>query len=224
MSIQQMLLGYGDAGAIVDQINMQFDAGNGSSTFTDGGTAGSTWTRSGVGVVCSTGHIITGVSSLFLPANTEYLEAATSASNRLPASADFSLKWKGYYTSQLSAGGTGAYLMSIQDSGGTAAGTQFAVVTNSTGQLLFVYSNGTTRSVSTGSTLLIANADTNFEFKRVGTTLSLLQNGTTVSTVTGFSGSFPAVTTTKWRVGRSESGSNNGIATGSYVDNLTLTY
>lgn len=208
----------------LSQINMQFDAGNGSQTFTDTGTAGSIWTPSGAGVVCSTGHVIAGVSSLFLPTNADYLGAPTSTTNRLPATANFSLKWVGYYSSNLSAGGTGGYLMSIQDTTPTAAGTQFAVATNASGLLVLVYSDGTTRSATTPTTSLTILTNTNYELKRVGTTLTLLQNSTAVATVTGFSGSFPAVTGRSWRIGKPEFGSNNALATGSYVDNLTLTY
>jgi hypothetical protein len=223
-AIQQVMLAYGatGGGSITDAIYMQYDAGNGTSTFLDQGTAGTTWTRSGSGVVTSTTHIINGVSSLFLPTNADYLEAPTSASNRLPASADFSLKWTGFYPAQLSSAGVGGYLISIQDSGATAAGTQFAIATNSGGFLVIVYSDGTTRSASSAGSLLTANVDNTFEFKRVGTTLTLVQGGVNAVVVTGFSGSFPAAASTKWRIGRPEFG-NAGITSGVYFDKLTLT-
>ena len=219
---QALIAAYGAAAAITDAIYMLFDTGNGSTTFTDAGTAGSTWSGT-AGVVCSTAHIIEGVSSLYLPSNADYLEAATSSTNRLPASSDFSVKWKARYSSSLSAAGTGGYLISIQDASATAAGTQFAIVTNSSGNLAIVYSDGTTRSVAVGSTPITTGSDIQFEFKRVGTTLTLMQAGVAAVTVTGFSGSFPAASGTKWRLGKPENGSNNALATGSYLDHFTLT-
>lgn len=214
----------GAAVASLNRIEMHFDAGNNTQTFTDSGSAGSTWAPSGSGVITSTAHVIAGVSSLSLPTNADYLEAATSAANRLPATADFSVKWKARYAGALSAGGVGGYLLSIQDSGATAAGTQFAIATNSSGALLLIYSNGTTRTVPPAGQMLTTATDLAFEFKRVGTTLTLLMGGSASVTVTGFSGSFPAVTTTKWRVGKPEFGTNTGLASGVFFDDFTLTY
>jgi hypothetical protein len=206
------------------KINMLFEAGNNTQTFTDTGAAGLTWTASGGSVITSTAHIISGVSSLQCgTANTAYLSAPTNSLGRLPPAADFSLKFSYFATSVLSAASTAATPVSLADAGLTGAGSQFMCTVNSTGQWAFYYSDGTTLTlVNPSTTNAIANADTAMEFKRVGTTLTLLQNGSAAASVT-FSGSFPAVTGT-WRVGCPNFNSTRGFANGMYFDNFTLTY
>lgn len=219
-------LGYESArdpfAGLTEVIHMDFDAGNGSTTFTDSGSAGTTWTRAST-ETCTTSTILDGVSSLqIVSGGASRLTATTTSANRLPATGNFRLKFLARSSNWLKADTTGSSILSLQDSSATAAGTQFVIAVNSSSVPLLVYSDGTTRTVATGSGGGLATAATlDFEFARDGTTLTLKIAGTTRVTVTGFSGSFPAITTTPWVIGNN-GGFASSAASGILFDKFTL--
>lgn len=205
---------------LTEVIHMDFDTGNGSTTFTDSGSAGTTWTRAST-ETCTTSTILDGTSSLnIVSGGSSYLTAASSSSNRLPASGNFRLKFLARASSWLRPDTAGAYLLSLQDSTATAAGTQFAIATNSSSIVSLIYSDGTTRSATAAASALATNANLAFEFHRDGSTLRLIVNSTAIVTVTGFTGNFPAATV-NWRVGAPLAG-NSSPTNGMIFDKFTL--
>jgi hypothetical protein len=208
-------------GAPPRKIDMLFDAGNGEAVFSDSGTGASTWTVGSGAVVCSTAEVLAGVSSLFIPAGgAPYLTAAASAGNLLPATKDFSLRFRARASSWLRPDSAGCYILSVQDAASTAAGTQFAIATNTNQFPALVYSDGTTRSVATGSVAIPTNATVLFELVRTGSTLALKINGAVAVSVT-FSGAFPQPAT-PWRIG-APAGVAGGPTNGMYFDSFSLT-
>lgn len=208
-------------GAPARQIDMLFDAGNGQAVFGDSGKGGSTWTVGSGAVVCSTAVVLTGVSSLFIPAGgAAYLTAEATAGNLLPATKDFSLKFRAQASSWLRPDTAGCYLVSVQDAASTGAGTQFAIATNSSQFPALVYSDGTTRSVAAGSAAIPTNQSVLFELARTGSTLALKINGAVAVSVS-FPGAFPQPAT-PWRIG-APAGAASGPTNGMYFDSFTLT-
>jgi hypothetical protein len=203
-------------------INMTFDTGNGSTTFTDTGSQASSWQIGTGAVQCSTTAVLEGVSSLFVPGGGfAYLYTTAYSANMLPATSDFSLKFKARSSSWLRFDASGCYLISIQGAVGNGADTQFAIATNLNTYLAFAYSDGTTRSAVTGTTPVPVNVTVSFEFKRVGSTLSLLMNGVLQCSAT-LSGALNVPSGQQWRIG-APAGAQGGAFNGMYFDSLSLT-
>jgi hypothetical protein len=199
-------------------ISMNFDAGDGSTTFTDLG--GSVWTIGAGAVEISEDIVIEGASSLFVPA-AGYLKTAYVAGNRIPADGDWRLKFKARATSWLSAGSTGAYILSVQDATPTAAGTVIAIATDSFSRPVLVVSDGTTRSVLiTGTDALTTAATVTFEVKRIGDTIDFLINDVSIGTGT-FTGSFPVAADQDWRIG-TPTFADRAPVNGMYFDTFSL--
>lgn len=217
-ALQQALLMVGSA-PITDLIHLWFDDGNGSTAFSDQGTAGTTWTGAGSAVETSTGAL-SGISSLSIPnVGSAVLSAPYSASNCLPATADWDLEF-------IVNPGTVAstYMVSVQDSGTTAAGTAIAVVTNASSQLVVILSDGTTRSIivaASAATAIASGVTKTIKVTRRTSTIALSFNGTQVATGT-FSGSINLPTGQSWRIGKPVTGTNNGM-NGLY-DNFRIAY
>lgn len=214
-AIHQVLASYGGASA-ANRISMVFDAGNGSTTFTDTGTGASTWTGSG-GTTCSTATILAGVSSLSVSATTDYLETAYNSSNRIPATADWDLEFMARISTA-----TSTYLVSVQDTSATAAGTAFALATNASAQLQVILSDGSTRSIivaAAAPTAISSGTTYTLKVTRRGSTITLYINGVSVGTGT-FSGSVNLPASQAWRIGKPLFGATNG-ANGFY-DNFRL--
>ena len=154
-----------------------------------------------------------------------YLQTSVSAGNTIPATADFSLKFLCRSSTWLNPAASGAFIISSQNATSTAPATQFTIQTNAAGKILFVYCDGTTRSVSAASSSNLAvNTDLIIEFKRVGTALSLLVNSVLYCSAT-FSGAFPNVNGVRvWRIGAPEGSATGGPNAVWYFDKLTLTY
>jgi len=202
-------------------IAMQFDSGDAQAVFTDTGTAGTTWTVGSGAVVCSTAVVLDGVSSLFLPSGgSAYLVSSVDARNLLPASKDFSLRFRARASSWLRPDTAGCYILSVQDGGSTGPGTQFAIATNSSQFPALVYSDGTTRSVATGTAAIPTNTNLLFELVRTGSTLALKIDGAVVVSVS-FPGAFPQPAT-PWRIG-APALANSAPTNGMYFDSFTLT-
>lgn len=207
---------------VFPRIEMHFEGANGSTIYEDEGTGSSIWTAVGTAPTLTTSSPLAGTSSLSITSGGgSGIETPINDSNRIPRYGDFSLKFKARATSWLSPASTGCYILSIQNAASTAAGTIFAVATNSSQQVILVYSDGTTRSVSAAGSTLPTGSTVEFEFRRVGTTLELLVNGTVQCTVTGFTGNFPLATGVMWRVGVPE-GATSGPTNGMQFDDFTL--
>jgi hypothetical protein len=145
--------------AVAERIYMDFEGANGSQVFTDIGTGASTWTWAGSAAL-TTSTVLAGTSSLSIPTTSSYIETPYTTGNRIPPTGNWSLTFKARASS---AGGwvqagVGTYLLSVQNSTATAAGTAFAMATNASGKMQLVLSDGTTRSlILTGATTLATN-------------------------------------------------------------------
>lgn len=186
-----------------DLVSMDFEGADGSSTFTDDGTGGSTWTRSDANAEISTAVVLAGTSSLRITSQSTYLSTAYSASNGLPASAPWSIRFLCRST-DWNSGGVGRYLVSAQDSTPTAADTAFGVATSSGAALVLILSDGTTRSVVINyAGPLAINTTYDIEFYRTGTSVGLKVDGITVATAT-YTGNINMPAGRELRIGKPE--------------------
>lgn len=148
-------------GAIVgrDLVYMDFEDVDGSTTFTDTGEGGSTWTAGGNAQI-DTGTVLAGTSSLLIPAlNADYIGTPYSVANGLPARGDWDILCR-VRCSGWDLGGVGKTFISAQNAATTAADTAFAVACNTSRNLLMILSDGTTRSVIAQSSSAMANNTT----------------------------------------------------------------
>lgn len=181
-------------------VQMDFEGADGGTNFDDYGLGKSTWTRSGTNVALSTTQALEGSSSLKIANGADYLETSYTADNRLPALGnwDFSI---GFY---VPGGGSLAskYILSIQGTAATGSDTCLLLVTNSSGNLAWGFSDGTTRTVRTSSALSTATW-WRTAIERRGATLNLRLNGTNVDSV-AFTGSLNFPSSRKIRIGKAE--------------------
>jgi len=194
-------------GASAFRIEMDFEGANGSTTFTDTGTGASTWGFSGSAAI-TTGTILAGTSSLSVPTTSSFIQTAYTTNNRVPPTGNWSLTFKIRSTGGWVQGGVGCYVLSVQDGVGIGSGTAIALATNSSGKLLVILSDGTTRSVIvTGATTLATSTTYDFEVRRVTNTITFLINGVSDGSGT-FSGTINTPVGRQWRIGQPESGNN----------------
>lgn len=209
---------------VFPRIELQFEGADGATVYEDEGIGSSVWTAVGTAPTLTTTSPLAGTSSLSIPSGGgSGIETPVNDSNRIPRFGDFSVKFKARASSWLSPASTGCYILSIQDAASSAAGTVFAVATNSSQQAILVYSDGTTRSVGTiiEGTALATNVDLDFEVRRVGNVLELLVNGVLKCQVASFPSMFPLAPGVKWRVGVPE-GATSGPTNGMVFDAFTL--
>jgi hypothetical protein len=203
------------------KILMNFEGSNGSTTFTDTGNGSSVWTGTG-GAALTTTSPISGSSSLLLTADTDYIEAPyVVGANSIPPTDDFSLKIS--FKSPTS-NPQQTYMLSVQDSTGSAAGTVIVLYIGFGGPLALYISDGTTRSlvISGTSGLATANTVATYEVRRVGPDLYLYVNGSSVGnySVSGFS--FAQPSGLKWRIGQAEFTGPGTTIAGMWVDDFSL--
>lgn len=202
-----------------DIIHMVFETGNGSVVFTDTGTAASMWAGSSSGVKCTTATVLDGISSLAISGGADYLTSPYTTANRLPPSGNFDLQFLYLAATPL----ISVYLMSCQDASATAAGTAFAIATNSSQQLVVILSDGTTRSIIVApSALSVMTQSTKYLVKvsRRGTTISLYLNGVAAGSGT-FAGAINTPIGGSWRLNKPIFGSGNSLTC--YFDDFYLT-
>lgn len=194
---------------VTERIYMDFEGANGSTTFSDIGTGASTWTAAGSAAI-TTGTVLAGSSSLSIPNTTSQINTSYTTANRIPPTGDWSMTFMARASSAGGwvQGGVGTVLLSCQDVGATAAGTAFVFATNSSGKVLIIMSNGTTRStIVTGATTLATNTTYTFAITRVTNTITLLINGVSDGTGT-FSGTVNTPSGGVWRIGQPVAGNN----------------
>lgn len=196
---------FGGVGGGNIRINMQFEGPNGSTTFTDTGTGGSTWTV-GVngGATIDTTSPLAGSSSLNFTDAVRYLQSSVyGPMNRIPPTGDWDLQFMVNGTSWSTT--QTQYLVSVQDASASAAGTAFAIATIfSTGLvvLLLVLSDGTTRSVPIiGHTGLIVAATYTVLVSRRGNTVALYLNGVSQGSAT-YTAAINTPSGQTWRIGQ----------------------
>jgi hypothetical protein len=186
---------------------MDFEGANGSTTFTDVGTAASTWTAGGSAAL-TTAVILAGTSSLSIPTTSSFISTPYNASNRVPPTGNWAITFQARSTGGWVQGGVGTVLLSCQDASATAAGTSFVFATNSTGRILIIMSDGATRSVIvTGTTVLATSTTYTFEVTRTTNTITLRINGASDGTGT-FSGTVNTPVGQTWRIGQPVAGNN----------------
>lgn len=213
---------FGRGGGIVDRvIDLRFESSNGSTTFTDLGSAGSTWSAVG-SAQCSTTVILDDTASLKIPSCTaDAISASYTSANRIPATLNWDFRADVYTGGNWATGGTGKTLFSCQDAGATAAGTAFAFATSSSALFVIILSDGSTRSViaTQGSAPMGSGTKYPIIVRRRGDVISGRVNGV------DFSGSFTGSinmpgSSPVWRIGNTLFG-NSGSETW-YLDNITL--
>lgn len=194
---------------VTERIYMDFEGANGSTTFTDVGTAGSVWTAGGAAQI-TTSTVLAGTSSLSIPTTASVISTPYNASNRIPPTGN----WVMTFAARASSaggwvqGGVGTVLVSCQINTGTAAGTAFVFATNSAGRVIIIMSDGTTRStIVTGTTVLATNTNYTFEISRATNTITLKINGVSDGTGT-FSGTVNTPVSQDWRIGVPAAGNN----------------
>lgn len=191
------------------RIEMDFEGANGATSFLDTGTGASAWTAGGAAAL-TTSTVLAGTSSLSIPTTSSYITTPYNTANRIPPTGNWSITFKVRASSAGGwvQGGVGTYVLSCQDSSITAAGTAIALATNSSGKMLVVMSDGSTRSVIvTGGTTLATNTTYDMEVKRVSNTITFLINGVSDGSGT-FSGTVNTPSGQAWRVGQPAAGNN----------------
>lgn len=209
------------AAQLTDRVLMDFEGSNGSQTFTDTGSAGTTWSASGAGTALTTGTILAGTSSLGVTAGTDYMEAAAASGNMLPATGNWSIRFR-IRAGTLTSGGLGRYLVSCQGTAGNAADTHIVLATNASSVVSVILSDGTTRStvISSGFSMAV-NTTYNIEVNRVGSTINLIVDGTSRASAT-FTGSINRPSGRKWRIGAPEFAANG--ASNIVFDSFRISY
>jgi hypothetical protein len=200
------------------KIKMYFEGSNGSTTYTDNGSGGSSWSGTG-GAALTTGSPISGSSSLLLTADSDYIEANyVQSTNGLPGHGDFEM----ICSFKCATVNPSGYILSAQDSSASASGTVFALF-ESAGNILLYISDGTTRSqvLSRTSGMNPSNNVAVYKVKMVGNTLSLQVGNNTAATYDMTGITLPSGSGLKWRIGKPEFGPGVGIA-GLMVDDFTL--
>src|SRR5690349_18914254 len=134
-------------------VNTTFDGlANNATTFPDaaGTLNGCAWTAVS-GAKATTTSPLTGTSSLSIPnCTTDAISAPYTLANGIPRSGSWKLFIKIQSGGSWNTGGGGKTLLSVQDASATAAGTVFGIATNASGALALIYSDGSTRSVTSG--------------------------------------------------------------------------
>lgn len=201
-------------------ISLSFEGTNGSTTFTDVGSAGSTWSAVGAAAI-STTVILDDTSSLKIPSCTaDAISASYTSANRLPATADFDLRADIYTTGNWATGGGGKTIFSCQDASATAAGTAFYIATNASALLAVGLSDGSTRSqIAITGVAMASGTKHGIAVRRRGSTITISANGSTGSGTFSGSINMPAGSPV-WRIGNTLFG-NSGSETW-YIDNVTL--
>ena len=138
---QALLMAGAGAAANNDYSRLLFNGANGGSVFTDDGTGGMTWTRTGIGVTTDTSKFKEGTASLNCNSSGSYLYATNTFA---PPGDFFAGIWLYYDNS------TSRYVYGTRDSGATVAGSQFFWYINA--------SNGLYAYVSDGTTLILNGA------------------------------------------------------------------
>ncbi len=185
--------------AVAYKIEMDLEGANGSQTFTDTGTGGSTWTGTG-GATLTTTSPLAGSSSLVLAGTSDYMEAAAStAANMLPATNDFDLSFTWRPATIVSS----SYVVSVMDTTASAAGTQFSISLGSFSEIYLYGSNGTTRSLlaGSGSTAVASNTTYAMLLSRRGTAIAISRDGVSIASGTlagGYSFAQPAGRKFRW--------------------------
>jgi hypothetical protein len=196
---------FGGGAPITDRIYMDFEGANGSTTFTDAGTAASTWSPGGTAAL-TTATVLAGTSSLSIPTTSSVITTPYNSSNRVPPTGNWSITFQARSTGGWVQGGVGTVLLSCQDNVASAAGTAFVFATNSTGRVLIIMSDGATRSVIvTGTTVLATSTTYTFTITRTTNTITLLINGVSDGTGT-FSGTVNTPVGQSWRIGLAAAG------------------
>lgn len=198
-------------------VSMDYEGANGSTTFTDDGTQASTWTRSGANVTISTAQILDGTSSLLVNGDSDYLQTDLTSSNGLPATGDWDIEFRMRLGSV-----TSRYVLSAQGTSANASDTHFAIVTNISGNLAFIVSNGTTRQVLFSSSAENISTNTVYltRISRRQNEYIISLNGSITSRAT-FSGNINQPAGRKIRIGLGEAA---GTTTGSpfYFDSFRI--
>lgn len=197
-----------------DIIEMLFNGGDGSTAFTDAGSAGSTWVRSGAGVTESAAQVLEGVSSLRITGATDFLETDYVSANRLPATGDFDL----FFRFRIASGPTApSYLLAVYDA--TSSPTNSVMSVYYTGGALEFYLTSAANSfVMLVSATISVDTNYTYEIRRRNTSFSVYRNGSSVGSAT-FADPIKTGAGLKWRIGKPPTG--NAAAT-FYFDEFRL--
>jgi hypothetical protein len=179
----------------------------------DFGTGRSVWTAQNVGE--SSTLILAGNKSLRSTTSNDYLTASATSGNMLPATADWDLEFlvhSGNWTSR--------YVVSVQDTTATAAGTQFAWATGAGGVPVFVLSDGATRStIITAPGAMSINTTYAISVTRRSSTIAMTRDGSAYGSGV-FAGSINQPAGRAWRIFKPEF-AGSGAATAAF-DRLRL--
>jgi hypothetical protein len=189
-----------------DLIRLLFNGANGGSTFTDDGSAGTVWTRSGVNVTTSTTGAQEGSACLHVGGATDYLEADYTSANDL-GSGNFFI---GFWWTPVTVA-TSRYVCAVQPVA-TAAGRAFVWATNVSNQITFFMSDGTTLYFN-GANLggITAGTPTYLSIQRTGGTVYVRRDGTSAISNSSAAAGNPVniPTSGKLRFGSPQTGQNS---------------
>lgn len=185
-------------------MRLNFERPNGDTIYTDEGSGESVWVGSGTGTVISTAWSKNGAASLYIPSNAGYIETKYQKGNSI-STGDFF--FGGWFRADTGGSFSSRYLCGVDD--GTAAGSAFSFYSAGSSQPTWIYSDGTTRTVTVGTGTYALNTDYYISMEKSGTTLRFCINGV-VNVSTTFASNLHLPSARNFRIGTTPSGGTTG--------------
>jgi hypothetical protein len=197
-----------------DLVRMSFEGPNLANAYYDSGSAASIWTGTSTSAVhLTTAYFKDGASALAIDAASDSLSTPYTANNAITSGDWFVGFWAEPFTTFAS-----RYLLGVENSAGTAAGSAWFFYHDGSRLPYFFYSDGTTRTSIHSTTAITSGTEHYYACEKVGTTIYFSIDGV-VKASAAFSNSLNLPSGQAITIGVSPGGSG---PTGLYVDMLQI--